>query len=33
MEEFIKRNDVPDEMKDGVKRYFNDLHEGMKATK
>ena len=26
MEEFIKRNDVPDGMKDGVKRYFSDLH-------
>ncbi len=27
MEEFIKRNDVPDEMKDGVKRYFSNLHQ------
>jgi len=27
MEEFIKRNDVPDEMKDGVKHYFSDLHQ------
>lgn len=27
MEEFIKRNDVPDAMKDGVKTYFSDLHE------
>lgn len=27
MEAFIKRNDVPEAMKAGVKRYFSDLHE------
>jgi hypothetical protein len=27
MEEFIERNDVPDGMKTGVKRYFSDLHK------
>jgi tetratricopeptide (TPR) repeat protein len=27
VEEFIKRNDVPEGMKEGVKQYFNDLHK------